>query len=147
MRRRALIITAVSLALAGGAARAEKAAAGQYVDLSPVALPVVVDGRLINYVFVSVRVNLAPQANAPKLRDKEPYFRDALVRAGHRTPFTDPADYTRLDDRRLCATLFQSASAIAGPGMVASVIVTSETPKLRAGLPNAKSQIRHQIIP
>jgi hypothetical protein len=147
MLRRALLVTLPLMLLAGAASAETKAATGQYVDLSPVAMPIVINGHLINYVFVYVRVNLTPSADALHLRDKEPYFRDALVRAGHRTPFTDPADYTRLDDRRLCATLFQSASAIAGPGMVASVIVTSETPKLRAGLPNAKSQIRHQIIP
>ncbi|MFI4973992.1 MAG: hypothetical protein ACHP84_05590 [Caulobacterales bacterium] len=146
MRRRDLIL---ALALVTVATRASAAtqAAGQYVDLSPVALPVVVDGRLINYVFVSLRVNLTPGANAPHLREKEPYFRDALVRAGHRTPFTDPSDYTKLDDRRLCAAMLQAASVIAGPGMVASVIVTSETPKLRGGLPKPKGLIQHQIIP
>ncbi|MEJ0064221.1 MAG: hypothetical protein WDM85_01405 [Caulobacteraceae bacterium] len=28
----------------------DKAATGQYVDLSPVAMPIVIDGHLINYV-------------------------------------------------------------------------------------------------
>ena len=33
---------------------------GQYVDISPVGLPIVHQGRLINYVFVTVRLNLRP---------------------------------------------------------------------------------------
>ena len=50
-------------------------------------MPIVVDGQLVNYVFVYVRLNLTSGANATRLREKEPFFRDALVRAGHRTPF------------------------------------------------------------
>ncbi len=42
----------------------------------------------MNYVFVIVRINLTTTANAAQLREKEPFFRDALVRAGHRTPFS-----------------------------------------------------------
>ena len=68
--------------------KAEKTEVGQYVDLSPVAMPIVVRGALVNYVFVYVRINLTSGANSVKLREKEPFFRDALVRAGHRTPFT-----------------------------------------------------------
>jgi hypothetical protein len=147
MRRRDLIFaTAFAFALASNAMAAEpKAAAGQYVDLSPVAMPVVVNGRLVNYVFVSLRVNLAPTANAPKLREREPYFRDALVRAGHRTPFTDPTDYDRLDDRRLKAAMMTAAQGIAGAGMVASIEILpgGETPKQRTGLPRPKAAAAH----
>jgi hypothetical protein len=103
-----------------------------------VALPIAVDGRLVNYVFASVRLNLAPNANLVKLREKEPFFRDALVRAGHRTPFTNPKDYTVLDGAKLSAALMRDAAAIAGPGMVKSVAITSQTPKRRQGLPTPK---------
>lgn len=141
MRRRDLILALPLAALSGpvlaaGGGEGEKdKAAGQYVDLSPVALPVVVNRQLVNYVFVQVRVNLVPRADPVKLRDKEPYFRDALVRAGHRTPFTRADDYTRLDDARLAASLKASVAAISGPGLVASIQVMSETPKRRTGLP------------
>lgn len=139
MRR--LALSAVLLALAAGPALAEgdaKTKGGQYVDLAPVALPVVVNGRIVNYVFVSVRVNLTGGANAPRLQSKEPYFRDALVRAGHRTPFTRNDNYALLDDAKLKASMYSAAVAIAGAGNVASVSILSETAKTHTGLPRPK---------
>jgi hypothetical protein len=133
MDRRALLLSA-PIALAAGAALADEA--GQFVDLAPVALPVVVDGKLINYVFVYVRINLTGAADLVRERDKEPYFRDALVRAGHRTPFTRFDDYTRLDEAKLKATLYQAAVGIGGPGTIASIeIMPGGGPMRRTGLP------------
>jgi hypothetical protein len=142
MLRRALLAS-LPLALIAGAAVAEtKPAAGQYVDLSPVAMPIVVDGRPLNYVFVYIRINLTPPADAIRLRDKEPYFRDALVRMGHRTPFILRTDYTKLDEPRLKAAFFPAAAAIAGPGMVASIeILPGGGPMHRTGLPKPGAPI------
>jgi hypothetical protein len=138
MRRRA-VLASLPIALAAGAAVAETKEAGQFVDLSPVALPVVVGGRLINYVFVYIRINLTPSADMPRWRDREPYFRDALVRLGHRTPFTRLDDYTRLDEPRLKAALFQAAVGITGPGTIASIeIMPGGGPMRRSGLPKPK---------
>jgi len=145
MLRRSLLAAAPLALLAapalasGGGGKEEKVVVGQYVDLSPVALPIVVDGRLVNYVFAYVRINLTAGANSVKLREKEPFFRDALVRAGHRTPFTNPKDYTVLDSAKLTAALSREAAAIAGPGTVKSVVITSQTPKRRLGLPTPKA--------
>jgi hypothetical protein len=140
--RRLTLALAVFATLCGSATQAaeepKKSGTGQYVDLAAVALPVVVNRRIVNYVFVSVRVNLTPGANAPKLQSKEPYFRDALVRAGHRTPFTRDDDYTVLDDAKLKAQMYSDATAIAGPGAVASVSILSEQAKQHSGLPKPK---------
>jgi hypothetical protein len=142
MLRRA-ILASLALALAAGAASAQTKAAGQYVDLSPVAMPIVIGGRLVNYVFVYVRVNLTPSADAMRLRDKEPYFRDALVRLGHRTPFSVSTDYTRLDEARLKAAFYPAAVAIAGPGAVASIeIMPGGGPMRRTGLPRPGAPYR-----
>jgi hypothetical protein len=135
MRRRDLLAS-LPLVLAAGAATAQTKEAGQFVDLSPVALPVVVNGRLLNYVFVYIRINLTPTADLARWRDREPYFRDALVRLAHRTPFTVPTDYTRIDEARLKVALFQAATAITGPGAVASIQILPGGGALRrAGLP------------
>lgn len=127
------ILIAALLALTASAAAAEegnkKEEGGQNVTLSPVALPIVVDGRLVNYVFVTLRLDLAPLANVSKLREKEPYFRDALVRAAHRTPFTLPSDLTKIDEARLKATVMRDAATIAGPGAVRAVVIVSQAPK------------------
>lgn len=143
MRRRALLLS-LPLALAAGAAFAQAKEAGNYVDLAPVPLPVVVNGRLVNYVFVYVRINLVAGADTPHWRDKEPYFRDALVRLGHRTPFTWPADYTRLDETRLKAALFQAAIGVTGPGVVTSVdVLPGGGPMKRTGLPKPAAFAAH----
>ena len=135
MRRRDLLAS-LPLVLAAGAATAQTKEAGQFVDLSPVALPVVVNGRLLNYVFVYIRINLTPSADLAHWRDREPYFRDALVRLGHRTPFTLATDYTRLDEPRLKAALFQAIVGVTGPGAVASIeILPGGGPMRRTGLP------------
>jgi len=143
MLRRTLIAAAPLALLAAPALASDKkddkVAVGQYVDLSPVGLPIVVDGRLVNYVFAYVRIVLTPNANSVKLREKEPFFRDALVRAGHRTPFTNPRDYTVLDAAKLTASLTREATLIAGPGMVKSVVITSQSPKKRQGLPTPRA--------
>lgn len=144
MRRRQ-ILAALPVALAAGAAHAsgggegKKEPIGQYVDLAPVALPIVVGGKLINYVFVQVRINLSKSADVPKLREKEPWFRDALVRAAHRTPFTKASDYTVVDEARLKAAMMREAVAIVGARYVASVAINSQTPKQRSGLPRPPS--------
>src|SRR3984885_5599992 len=86
----------------------------QFVDVGPVALPVIQQGKLRNYVFVTVRLHLSPQADSETWRDKEPYFRDALVRAGHRTPFVIPGDWMKLDQAALKRSMSAEAIRIAG---------------------------------
>ena len=139
MLRRALIAAVPLLALTHAAAAAPHengpVLVGQYVDLQPVGLPIVVKGQLVNYVFVYVRLNLAASADVAALRDKEPYLRDALVRMAHRTPFTDPADYNRIDQARLVAAMMREATAIAGAGAIRSVVVTSQSPQHRIATP------------
>ena len=85
------MFAALVLLVAAPAVAAEKdakaAPGGQYVNVSPVAAPIVLNGQLINYIFVTLRLNLAPNVDALRMRDKEPYFRDAFVRLAHRRPF------------------------------------------------------------
>lgn len=147
MLHRVMIAAVAALALSwGGVASASGPPAekedkskeiGQYVDLQPIGLPIVVDRKIVNYIFVYVRINLTSAANTSKLREKEPYFRDALVRSGHRTPFTDPKDYNRIDIQKLTDTMKAEAIAITGPGQVKSVTVTSWSPRSKVPTPRA----------
>ena len=144
MDRRALIALAPLALLAAPAWASEEKkpakADGQYVDLSPVALPIVVRGLLVNYVFVSVRIQLSTLANTGKLRTREPYFRDALIRAGHRAPFfTLATDYTKIDEAKLKAVLLREAIAIGGAKEVKGVTLLSQSPKKRTGLPDPRA--------
>jgi hypothetical protein len=129
-RRLLLVLPLLALAASPVAARAEGASkeVGQYVDLQRVGLPIVVDGQLVNYVFVAVRLNLTAGADTSRWRAKEPYFRDALVRMGHQTSFTRPGTYDAIDPAKLAAALMRPAVAVTGPGVISSITVTSQTP-------------------
>jgi hypothetical protein len=138
--RRKLLILALPLLLAWagpGAAAEAPQPVGQYVDLQPVAMPIVIRGQLVNYVFVYVRINLAGGADVIRLRTREPFFRDALVREGHRTPFVVAGDWQRVDERKLAAALYRDAQAIAGGDAVTSVVVTSQSPQRRVIAPRS----------
>ena len=139
----ALLAATPASASGGGEKAKPDKAVGQYVDIAPIGLPIVVDGQLVNYVFVYVRINLTSGANTSRWRDREPYFRDALVRAGHRTPFTLADDYQHIDTARLAATLQREAVALTGPGVVKSVVVTSEAPRWRARAPKQRVAASH----
>jgi hypothetical protein len=109
----------------------------QAVKLSPVGLPIVVEGHVVNYVFVTVVVDLTPSADVIAIREKEPAFRDALVRDAHRTPFVIPGDYNHLDKDKLKAAMFRDAQAIAGARAIKGIEVTNETAQhfIRAAKP------------
>lgn len=139
MRRRLILIAAVLAPFAQPAIASESAKeaapTGQYVDLASVALPIVHQGRLINYVFATVRINLNNGVDAAALRAREPHFRDALVRVAHRTPFTRLDDFTVIDEAALRAAFTPEAVRIAGPRAVKGVQVLTQAPKQRSGLP------------
>jgi hypothetical protein len=140
LRRRfllALPLLAAALASPAAAGEGPPKQVGQYVDLQPMMLPVIVDGRLENYVYVSVRLNLTASADPSRWRTKEPLFRDALVRLGHHTSFTLPGDYDKLDAARLSAAMAREAMAITGPGVIRSVVVTAQSPSRHVRRPPA----------
>jgi hypothetical protein len=122
------LLAAASLAAPALAAESSATPTDDHsVTLSPVALPVIANGVVVNYVFVTAKVMLNPRADEFALRDKEPFFRDALVRAAYRTPFVVPNDFNHLDEAKLKATLLRDAAAIAGTGNVIGVVVLSAT--------------------
>jgi hypothetical protein len=139
MRRRDLLAAPVAvpaLASASAAGASDRPpAAGASLSIPGVGLPVIAGGRLRNYVFVSLRLHLGGSATPETMRLKEPFLRDALVRAAHRTPFVVADDWTRLDASALAASLMRSAAVIAGRGAVTRVEVVSQAPRRRTGVP------------
>lgn len=137
MRRRSLL-AAATLALgsaAGRAAASDAPAAAGSMNLTPVGLPVIAGGRIRNYVFLQIKLHLAAGHAPESLRPKEPFFRDALVRAAHRTPFTVEGDWTRLNDRAIAAVLMRLAPGFAGRGVVTRAEIVSQAPRRRTGIP------------
>ena len=135
MRRRDLIAATAALSAVATAAAAEDApAGGQSLSMPGVGLPIIAGGRLRNYVFVSLRLHLGGSATPETMRPKEAFLRDALVRAGHRTPFVVVGDWTRIDTVALSTSLMRSAATIAGRGSVTRVEIVSQAPRRRIGV-------------
>ena len=138
MDRRTLIsagaVALASTATSAAASSSESSAAPPALSIAGLGLPVIEDGRLRNYVFVSLRLVLGGGKTVEQMRPKEAFFRDALVKAAHRTPFTVPGDWTRLDERALSAAVMSAANAISGRGSVARVEVVAQNPRRRTGM-------------
>ncbi len=135
MRRRDLIAATAALSAVAPSALAEGApAAGGSLSMPGVGLPIITGGRLRNYVFVSLRLHLGGSATPETMRSKEAFLRDALVRAGHRTPFVVADDWTRIDPAAVSASLMRSAATIAGRGSVTRVEIVSQAPRRRTGV-------------
>lgn len=146
MRPRIFVLAGLAVLAANAGRAAEpgpKPEDDQAVTLSPVALPIVVDGHLVNYVFATVKVMLRPGADSIALREKEPYFRDALVRAAHRTPFVLANDYNHIDERRLKATMMREAAAIAGPNAIRDIAVMEQTAQHPVRSPHPATAPQH----
>ncbi|GAD59300.1 hypothetical protein [Brevundimonas abyssalis] len=76
MRRRDLIaagtVLAVSATAAAAAPSSDAPPAAATLNLVPLGLPVVSDGRLRNYVFVNLRLHLASGQTAEAVRPHDP---------------------------------------------------------------------------
>ena len=82
-----------------------------------------------------------------KVREKEQYIRDDLVRAGHRSPFTRPDDYSHIDEAKVRAEVMRFAPTVVGPGVVKAVVVTKQTSQKVLTLPPVRKAPTHEIIP
>lgn len=137
MDRRDLISAAVALpalAVATPGIAGDPAPSSAFLNIAGVGLPVISGGRIRNYVFVSLRLHLGGGATPETMRPKEAYFRDAIVRTAHRTPFTVAGDWTRLDGAAISASLARSAATIAGRGKVVRVEIVAQSPRRRTGV-------------
>lgn len=140
MQRRALIQAGAALTAAAAVASGARASDGKaapvaaFVNMTGVGLPIIVDGRVRNYVFIVLKLHLGPGHTVEAVRAKEAYLRDALVRAGHRTPFVLPNTWLALDTAALSASLIRSASTLIGRGAVARVEIVSQTARRRTGM-------------
>ncbi|CAN5318356.1 hypothetical protein BH09PSE1_BH09PSE1_01240 [soil metagenome] len=144
MRRRDLIAAGTTLAAAtalmatasSAVASEEKAPEGAATtNIAGVGLPVIVDGRLRNYVFVTVKVTLGEGTTIETMHTKDPFIRDALVRASHRVSFATPDNWIRLNENAINAAVMAIAELVCGHGAVTKSEVLMQLPRRRTGLP------------
>jgi len=126
---------AIAATAAGTASASEDApTGGATLNIAGVGLPIIVDGRVRNYVFVTVQLTLGAGQTPDTLRAKEPYYRDALVKAAHVTPFVLANDWTQVDRAAISAMLMRVAPRISGAGSIARAEVALQTPRRRTGM-------------
>lgn len=88
------------------------------MDAAYIAVPVVRDGVLVNYLFVTMRIDIAPQVDLWRTRERAHFLRDALVRAAHRTSLAD----ARRDDTLNTPLAIQVFSAAAREALGANAV-------------------------
>lgn len=96
------------------------------MDAPYLAVPVVRDGQLVNYLFVSIRVEISSGVDLWRTREQAHFLRDALVRASHAHDLSDPNDPNVLNEAR-AREVYRAAAvqalgerAVAGVSIVAS---------------------------
>jgi hypothetical protein len=121
-------------ALASGSKAPAEGAEGAGVNIAGVGLPIITEGRIRNYVFVTVKATLGSHATIEAVRAKDGYFRDALVRAAHRVSFAAGDDWTRLNENAVNAAVVAIADVVCGKGAVIKSEVVMQTPRRRTGI-------------
>jgi hypothetical protein len=96
------------------------------LDLSGVGLPVLKDGRVMNFVFVRARIYLNPGLARAEVDAQEPFIREALLRSAYRSPLNPPNDFMSLDPKVFEAVLLRDARSVLGAKIVSSVRLRSQ---------------------
>jgi len=120
------------LAYASGPPAAEKgegaegaATSARSMDAPYLAVPVVRDGVLVNYLFVSIRIEIAPGVDLWRTRERAHFLRDALVRASHSTDLADPEDNNALNEARAIQVYRAAAVQALGERAVGAVAIVA----------------------
>ena len=134
MNRRDLIHSAILLGLgvsspALGASSESKDPA--VFDMTMIGFPIIRQGRLVNYVFVNMKLHLAEGIRPEAVQLKEAMIRDAVVRTAHRTPFVLPDKNTELNLAALTAEVRRQANRHLGTTAVTRVEVVNQMSRRR----------------
>jgi hypothetical protein len=95
------------------------------MDAPYLAVPVVRDGQLVNYLFVSIRIEISPSVDLWRTRERAHFLRDALVRASHGNDLADPADNNALNEARAIEVYRAAAIQALGERAVAGVTIVA----------------------
>lgn len=116
----------------------EKAPEEPIVKIQPFAVPIVENGRLINYVFVTLSLKMAPEVPVTVMEGQEPILRDAIVRAAHKTGFMKADSYNEVDAAKLKAAVLREAASLVGKGKVASAEIVKQIPRKQLPPPSRR---------
>jgi hypothetical protein len=114
----------------GGHGRAKAEGGGEELssrsmDAPYIAVPVVREGRLVNYLFVSIRVEIAQGVDLWRTRERAQFLRDALVRASHANDLADPANNDTLNEARAIEVYRAAAIQALGERAVGQIAIVA----------------------
>jgi len=99
------------------------------VRIAQVGLPVVVNNRVVNHIFVNIKIMLSPKGDMVKLQEKEPYFRDLLIKASHKNDLMLAGRQDTLDEAKLNLVLIPEFAKLAGKGAIKTIVIITQAPK------------------
>lgn len=112
-------------AKAKGGEGAEAAATARSMDAPYLAVPVVRDGQLMNYLFVSIRIEIANGVDLWRTREQAHFLRDALIRACHANQLASADDPNALDEARALPVFRAAAVQALGERAVGRITIVS----------------------
>ena len=128
----ALIASTLLAGLANASAPAAKAKAeegaattSRSMDAPYLAVPVVRNGQLVNYLFVSIRIEITSGVDLWRTRERAHFLRDTLVRASHSADLADPEDANVLNEARAIEIYRAAAVQALGANAVGAVSVVA----------------------
>ena len=99
--------------------------AARSMDAPYLAVPVVRNGQLVNYLFVSVRIEIAQGVDLWRTRERAQFLRDALVRAAHANQLSDANDPNLLDQAHAITVFHTAAAQALGESAVGRISIIS----------------------
>jgi hypothetical protein len=120
---------------AGGGSSAEPADidAARQVEVPNLVVPVVRNGQLRNYIYVTIRMHTQSGADVQAMREKGHFLRDALLRASHKIDLADPARDDQLNLPLAKETFARVAREVLGAQLVGEVELLFITSLRRSG--------------
>jgi flagellar basal body-associated protein FliL len=99
---------------AGEPERAIGAPRAPTLDMPPLVAPVVVNGELHRYVYLSVSLKLNDDNQKPMMLAKVPYIQDAFLREVHGASIARDNDPAIVDEAALIARLVHACDTVVG---------------------------------
>jgi hypothetical protein len=91
------------------------------ISMPALVTPVVVNGELQHYVFLSITLELTSDEHKNMMLEKIPYLQDAFLREVHRASVTKDNDPSVIDEEGLKARLMSVSTTVVGPNIVKAV--------------------------
>ena len=91
------------------------------ISMPALVTPVVVNGALEHYVFLSLTLELTGDEHKNMMLEKIPYLQDAYLREVHRASVAKDNDPRVIDEEGLKDRLMRVSATVVGPGIVKAI--------------------------